>query len=158
MFKFADYLQNMPGGNFDFKLGSLEFAPSYFTAAAVIVLIFLLIVTLAQVRRHFMNWSIKGALFGLFFGFVLALILEGFLIIGGQTAVTELLGWKSAPKPILAVLDAGHNKLINVLGVSTEIPSSFAKNKVDKSEILSLFNSLSKKDSDELRKIICDPR
>lgn len=84
-------------------------------AVAVIVLVFLLILTLAQVRRHFVNWSLRGGVFGIFFGFLLALILEGFLLIGGRTVITELLGWRNAPKPISIALDAGRGKLIQVL-------------------------------------------
>lgn len=147
----------MPGGNFNFKLGKLEFAPSYFTAVAVVVLLFILIITLAQVRRHFLDWSVKGALFGLFFGFILALILEGFLIIGGRTAITEVLGWENAPKPILALLDLGRGKLVNVLGVSDEVPSTFAQNKVGKEKIIEYFKNLSSSEAKEVKDAICEP-
>src|SRR3990170_441590 len=100
--------------SFKLNLGSFSLPVSYFQAAAVIFLLFLLVLMLAQVRRHYVNWSLKGAVFGVFFGFLLALILEGFLIIGGRTAVTEVLGWKNAPKPITHALDAGRAKLVKV--------------------------------------------
>ncbi len=90
-------------------------------AVATIVLIFLLILTLAQIRRHYVNWSFKGAALGIFFGFILALILEGFLLIHGRTAITQIFGWKNAPKPINIVLDMGKEKLIQVLGVCTPL-------------------------------------
>ena len=155
--KVFEVLKNVPRGGFNFKLGGFEFAPSYFNALAIVFLIFLLIVTLAQVRRHFLNWSVKGALFGLFFGFILALILEGFLIVGGKTAVTEILGWENSPKPILTALDLGRGKLINVLGVANEVPSSFAESAVSKENVINLYHKLSEKDSKEVKEAICKP-
>lgn len=89
----------------DFKLGSLIFSPSYIQAGAIIFLIFILVLTMAQVRRHFIDWSVKGALFGLFFGFVLAIILEGFLIIGGKTFLAKVFGWQNPPKPLVDLIE-----------------------------------------------------
>jgi len=105
-----------------------------------------------------MSWSFKGALFGIFWGFLLALILEGFLIIGGKTAIIELLGWKNAPKPILTALDAGRNKLVNVLGITTNIPSSLAEEKPTLDDAVSLFQKLSPSDSQKIRTLICAPK
>lgn len=105
-----------------------------------------------------MSWSFKGALFGIFWGFLLALIIEGFLIIGGKTAVTEILGWKNAPKPILAALDAGRNKLVNVLGITTNIPSSLAEEKPTLDDVVSLFQKLNPSDSQKIRTLICAPK
>lgn len=105
-----------------FKIGELTFAPNVLTAAAVVFLLFLLVVTMAQVRRHFLDWSVKGAFFGIFLGFVLALIMEGFFILSGRTALTQVLGWKNAPKPIQTALDQGRSKLVEVLGVSPCTP------------------------------------
>ena len=139
------------------NLGSLSFSPSYIQAGVILLLIFLLVVMLAQVRRHFIEWSFKGAIFGIFVGFLLALILEGFLIVGGKTAITEIVGWKDAPQPILSFLDAGREKLVSVLGVTTEIPSSNAKIKTAPEEVLSSFQALSPNDSKKVKKIICVP-
>ena len=148
---------SLPSSGFNYQVGSLNFSTSYLQAGAVVFLLFILVLTLAQVRRHFVDWSLKGALFGLFFGFILALILEGFLLVGGKTAITEVIGWKSAPKPILAVLDIGRDKLINVLGINTEIPSSKAKNRLNPQEIIESFTSLSSSEAEEVKEIICKP-
>ena len=59
-------------GHFNLNLGSFSLPVSYAQAALVIFLIFLLVLVMAQFRRHFVDWSIKGALFGIFFGFLLA--------------------------------------------------------------------------------------
>ena len=89
----------------------LSFSPSYWEAGAIIFLVFLLVVMLAQFRRHLLDWSFKGALFGLFWGFILAFIVEGFLVLNGSMAITRILGWKNAPKPISNVLDIGRSKV-----------------------------------------------
>jgi len=140
---------------FDFNLGSLTFSPTYVIAGAIVFLLFLLVLTLAQVRRHLLNWSIKGGIFGISLGFLLALIFEGFLLIGGRTIITEFLGWKNAPKPIVNILDAGRAKLVKVLGVTDEIPVSSAKN-YSSDEVLDAFQSLSPKDQGRLRGMVCE--
>ena len=103
-----------------------------------------------------LGWSIKGGVFGIFFGFVLALIFEGFLLIGGKTAITEFLGWKNPPKPLANVLDAGRAKLVKVLGTSAEIPESVAKN-YSSQEVVEGFQSLTPQDASKVRGLICEP-
>jgi hypothetical protein len=140
---------------FDFNIGRLSFSPSYISAGAIVFLLFLLVLTLAQVRRHFLNWSIKGGIFGIALGFLLALIFEGFLLIGGRTVITEVLGWKNAPKPIVNVLDAGRAKLVKVLGVTDEIPQSSAKN-YSSEEIIDAFASLGEDEAAFVRGMVCE--
>ena len=142
-------------GQFNLSIGKLALPVTYAQAAAVIFLIFLLVLVMAQFRRHFVDWSLKGAVFGVFFGFLLALILEGFLIIGGRTALTSVLGWKNAPAPILIALDAGRNKLIQVLGVKDQVPSSLAKENVTVSGAVELLQSLSPADIKKVKTIFC---
>ena len=133
------------------------FLASQWRALAIVVLLFLLVLTLAQVRRHFIDWSIKGALFGIFFGFLLALFLEGFLIIGGKTAVTELLGWKNAPKPVLIAIEAGRNKLVDVLGVMDEIPQSVAFGDPTTESAIEILQSLDPVEIKKVKSLICNP-
>lgn len=139
-----------------FDIGSLQFAPSYMQAGAIVVLLFLLVLTLAQLRQKFVHWSMKGSLIGIFFGFLLALILEGFLIIGGKTAVTELLGWKNAPKPVTVALDKGKGKLVDVLGVSDEIPSSNAASNPTADDAIILLQSLDPSEMKQVKSLICE--
>jgi hypothetical protein len=144
-------------GKFDINIGNISFPFSYAQAALIVFLIFLLILVMAQFRRHFADWSIKGAVFGIFFGFLLALILEGFLIVGGRTAITGILGWKNAPAPISIALDAGRNKLIQVLGIKDQIPSSFAKENTTVAGAVDLLQSLSPADVKKVKTIFCQP-
>lgn len=144
-------------GQFNLSIGKLSLSVTHIQAAAVVFLIFLLVLVMAQFRRHFVDWSLKGAVFGVFFGFLLALILEGFLIIGGRTALTSVLGWKNAPAPISIALDAGRNKLIQVLGVKDQVPSSLAKENVTVSGAVELLQSLSPADIKKVKTIFCQP-
>jgi hypothetical protein len=139
------------------SLGKIHFAPSYLQAGVIVFLLFILVLTVAQVRRHLFEYSLKGALFGLFFGFLLALILEGFLIIGGKTAVTEVLGWQNPPKPILSALDVGRGKLIDVLGITDEISISVAQEKPSWNDVIEAFQKLDPAQVKKAKDIICRP-
>lgn len=136
---------------------NLSIAPTYIKAGAIIFLLFLLIVSLSQFRHHFVKWSMKGGLVGLFFGFLLALFLEGFLLIAGRTAVTELLGWKNAPKPIKTALDLGHQKLVNVLGVSDQINKTYASSNPTIDDALNTLQNLDPTEISKIKAIICTP-
>jgi len=144
---------------FNFNLGKFSFSSSYIQAGVVVALLFILVLMLAQLRRHFFDWSIKGALFGLFFGFLLALVLEGFLIIGGKTVITQVLGWKDAPKPLANILEVGRDKLIQVLGeqVEIQIPDAIAKLNPTFKDGVTFFQSLNPSEAQKLKNFICKP-
>ncbi|HET7098694.1 MAG TPA: hypothetical protein VFI61_00435 [Patescibacteria group bacterium] len=142
---------------FNINIGKYSIPFSILQAVAIVFLLFLLILSLAQFRRHFIDWSFKGAVFGIFFGFLLALILEGFLLIGGRTAITGVLGWKNAPKPISVALDAGRTKLVQVLGVTEPIPSSNAQEVPSVENAVSVIQSLNPTDIKKVKTLICTP-
>jgi hypothetical protein len=123
----------------------------------MVVLIFLLIFTLGHLRHTYVDWSVKGILPGLTFGFVLAILVEGLFLIGGKTLFTEIIGWKTAPKPISNVLDASREKIVNVLGAETQIPNSNAASAPTKDSILVDFKSLSSSDQTTLKQSLCAP-
>ncbi len=152
---FAALFNKFP--SLDFNIGNISFSTSYLQAGAIIGLLFVLVILMAQFRRHLLDWSLKGALFGLFFGILFAFIIEGFLIVGGKTAITEILGWKNAPQPLLSIIDAGRTKLVNVLGVSSEIPSSVAKEDPTVEDAIQIFQSLDPSEVKKVRNTICEP-
>lgn len=143
--KIPDFFYN----TFDLNLGSYSIAFPYFQAVAIVGLLFLLILSLAQFRRHYIDFSFKGAVFGIFFGFLLTIILEGFLLIYGKTALTAFLGWENAPKPLSVALEAGKAKLTKVLGVKTQNSENV--------DILKLIQSLPPIEAKKLKSIICTP-
>ena len=142
-------------GRFNLNIGKFHLPVPYWQAIAVILLLFILVMVMAKFRRHYVDWSLKGAVFGIFFGFLLALILEGFLIIGGRTALTSVLGWKNPPTAIANALDAGKTRLINVLGISTEIPSSFAKDSSGVQAAIETLQSLNPAETKKVKAIFC---
>ncbi len=139
------------------NLGKYSVSVAFWEVGTIVFLLFLLILAMAQFRRHYVDWSLKGAAFGVFFGFLLALILEGFLIIGGKTALTEVLGWKNAPAPLQIALDAGKKQLIGVLGIETAIPSSLAKDNSSVQEMVASLQSLNSGDLKKVKSLICQP-
>lgn len=143
--------------SFDFNIGKFSLPVTYLEAGATIFLLFILVLLMAKFRRHYVDWSLKGGVVGIFFGFLFALVLEGFLIIGGRTAVTEVMGWKNAPKPILLVLDSGRSKLIQVLGIQDQIPSSMAQENATVQSAIQTFQSLNPADMKKAKSLICAP-
>ncbi|MGD8744004.1 MAG: hypothetical protein PVJ52_00225 [Candidatus Woesebacteria bacterium] len=143
---------------FNFNLGNFKLEPTYWQAAMIIVLLFLVVWSLARIRYLYVNWSLgRSAIAMLFWGFVLTLLLEGFLILGGKTLLTEIFGWKNPPKPISTALDMGRNKMIDVLGVNKEIPASYAQNSPTLESIILDFQNLSQEDQRDAREYICSP-
>lgn len=135
---------------------NLYFSKNYLQAGAILILVFLLVITLAQVRHHYVHWSLKGGLVGIFFGFILALILEGFLLVAGRTVLTEFLGWKNAPKPITRALDIGKEKLTNVLGAADQMTPLNTNNSTT-DDALNVLQSLNPDEMRKIKAIICTP-
>jgi len=145
------------GASFNLNLGKYSISVAFWQVGAIVFLIFLLILMMAQFRRHNIDWSFKGAVFGVFFGFLLALTLEGFLIIGGKTVLTEVLGWKNAPAPLQLALDSGKTELIKVLGIETQIPSAKAAAGSPLQSTLESVQSLNPGDLKLVKNLICKP-
>lgn len=124
-------------------------APVYIKAGAIIVLLFLLVISLAQFRHHFVKWSMKGGMIGLFFGFLFTVIIEGFLIINGNTFLTTILGWKNPPKPFKTAIELGKEKLTNVLGSSIE--QSTVKDPI------TILQNMNPQEISKIKAIICTP-
>jgi hypothetical protein len=142
---------------FNLNLGENPFSLTYIEVGGMVILLFILVLIFAQFRRRYVDWSFKGAVFGIFIGFLVALILEGFLIIGGKTALTEVLGWKNPPAPVSLALDAGRTKLIQVLGINNQIPSSLAKENPTVQSAIEVLQSLSPSDIKKVKTIFCQP-
>ncbi len=148
---------NTLSGGFNLTFGNYVIPFTYLQVGAIVFLVFLLILMMAQFRRHYVDWSFKGVVFGVFFGFLLALLLEGFLLIGGRTALTSLIGWKNAPAPISIALDSGRSKLIQVLGVQNQIPSSAAKENISIQNAIETLQSLNPSDLKKVKSLFCAP-
>lgn len=124
-------------------------APTFVKAGTIIFLLFLLVISLAQFRHHFVKWSFKGGLIGLFFGFLFTILIEGFLLINGNTFLTAVFGWKNPPKPIKTAIELGRARLTNVLGISYEEPSA--------KDAISTLQSMNPDEIKKIKAIICTP-
>ncbi len=138
-----------------YKIGGLDISPSYSQAAIVLVLVFLLLLSLARVRRLFVHWSLGRHSIAIFvWGFIVALIVEGFFILAGRTMFTEILGLKNVPKPVSSFIELGRNRVYQVLGESIEVKESSALETTTKS-LLKSFSLLNEKEQEEVKKEIC---
>ena len=79
------------------------------------------------------------------------------MLIGGRTLLTEILGWKNAPKPMANVLQAGRLRLVDVLGVSDEIPQSMAYQEPTGTDVVKLIQLLNSEERVELESMVCSP-
>lgn len=138
-------------------LSNISIDSVYGKVGAIVVLIFLLILSLAFFRQYLVKYSVKGVFTGIFFGLLLALFIEGFLLIAGRTALTELLGWKNAPKPLKTALDLGQERLVKVLGTDVQIKSSNAFENSSIEDAVNILQSLNPDDIRKVKAIICQP-
>ena len=140
---------------FNLHIGKFSMPVPYFEAFLVVFLVFVLILSFAQFRRHNVNWSIKGIVSGTFFGFMLALIIEGLLIVKGGTILTGILGWKNPPAPISIALDAGRAKLTQVLGTNISSPSAVLNGNPNVSSVIQFLQNLNPNDIKNVKAILC---
>lgn len=146
------------GKTFSFTVGRWQIEPTYWQAGAIIVLVFLLIISLAHLRHTYVHWSVqKPSLAFLFYGFIFALILEGFLLLSGRTLFTEVIGWKTAPKPISTLLDAGRAKLVQVLGAQSSVPVSEASSNPTSNSIITNYQALTSEEANKVKDFVCKP-
>lgn len=150
-----EYL-NRSFGTYNIK--GIYIEPTYWQAGAIVLLLFLLVFTLARLRYLYVHWNLgKSSISMLFWGFLLALILEGFFILGGRTLLTEIIGWDNAPKPISTALDAGRQKLVNVLGVTDPIQESSAETKPTSQSVILDYEHLEGSEAEAVKSFICKP-
>ena len=151
--KIFQFLSN----EFTLTFGNFSLPIKYWEVLGVILLLFMLVLLLGHARRKMNNWSFRGVIFGVFFGFLMALTIEGFLIIGGKTALTQVLGWKNPPAPVAQVLDAGRGQLVKVLGAETQIPSVNAMATSSAASVIENYQSLTSSEAAQIKSIICKP-
>jgi hypothetical protein len=141
-----------------YEVRGLYIEPTYWQVAAIVFLIFLMLLTLARMRYLYVHWHMgKQNISMLFWGFLFALLFEGVLVISGRTMFSEILGWKNAPKPISTMLDITRNKLVDVLGITDEIPTSNASEIPTLESVMDDYQSLSDEEKDGIKNFVCKP-
>ena len=137
--------------------GGIVFAPSYLQAGLVVFCIFLLILSFSMLQHRQAHWTVKGIMPGVAFGFTMALVIEAVLLVGGRTMLTEVLGWKDAPKPISNALEASRSHLVDVLGVTDTVSESNASEKPTVGGVVQSYESLPEDERESLQNLICVP-
>lgn len=64
-------------------VGNLDFEFAYWEIGLIVVLVFLLFISMAHVRRHFVDGSLIGGVFGFVLGVVVTILVEVVLISRG---------------------------------------------------------------------------
>ncbi len=141
---------------FSFNVGRVALEPTYWQAAAIVFLLFLLVLSFARLRHMYVGWSLKSFLPNLALGFALALIVEGFLIVSGRTLLTSLVGWENAPKPISVALDEGRSKLVESLGVNENSSVLSDRDELSVQTIINDIQSLNETDRKILLNVMCE--
>lgn len=140
----------------DYSLpGGFIFSPNYLQIGAIVLCIFLLILTFGMLQHRFNHWTIKGIMPGLALGIMLTLFLEALLLLGGRTIFTEILGWENPPAPIASALDTTRSRLVDVMGVSDTVPESKAGSSPDVETVVYDYKQLRSKDKDIVQSLIC---
>ncbi len=141
-----------------FTVYGVDVYPTYWEAATIVLLIFLLIFTLARMRYIYVHWHLsKTSLAMMFWGFVLTVIIEGFLWLSGRTVLTTMLGWKNPPKPVAQTLSTGREHLREVLGETAEIDSAKAKEIPTYQSVVFEYKELTDEDKEMVQKFVCKP-
>jgi hypothetical protein len=143
--------------SFSMTVGSTVLAPTYWQAGTIIFLVFIIVLSIARWRHLYIKWNLQSFIPTVLLGFILTLALEGVLLLGGKTILTELLGWENAPKPISTALDEGRNKLVDVLGITDPIPISTAKENPTAESIIQDFEMMNATETEKAKTIICSP-
>lgn len=139
-------------------LKNLYTSTNYIHAILIVVLLFLLVLVLAKLRHYLVKSSFKASFVGILLGFLLALIMEGFFLIWGNTLLMEIFGWNNAPKPFKTAIEISRDKFIDVLDNNNQIQS--VNNNLNDPKVEDAIEIIQTLDPDENKKIkdiICTP-
>ncbi|MCS7092035.1 MAG: hypothetical protein NZM26_01640 [Patescibacteria group bacterium] len=148
---------NLALKTFPLTIFGLEIEPAYWQAAVIVILLFLLVFTLARVRYLYVHWSLGSSAWAmLLWGFLLALILEGLILVSGKTILMNVLGWRNPPQPIDSLLETGRAQFIKVLGAEDEVKIRGTPKPTYQS-VVKDFRDLSDFDRKKAKAFICEP-
>lgn len=125
-------------------------------AMLIIIGVFLFTLVLGLARHHMLVWSIKGAGFGIVMGAILMLILEGILLVGGKTAVGEIVKNNSTPDNVRVFLQKNMSELASQIGAEPGTLGA-ASEKIDPEVVISEFKNLESLEQKAVQEAICKP-
>lgn len=125
-------------------------------AVVIIIGVFLITLVLGLARHHMLAWSIKGAGFGIVMGAVLMLVLEGILLVGGKTAVGEIVKNTSTPENVRVFLQKNMSELASQIGTEPGTLGA-ASEQTGPEVIISEFKNLESLEREKVQEAICKP-
>lgn len=87
-------------------------------------------------------------------GFILAIILEGFLIMSGKTIFVQIIGLENMPKPISTFLDESRQELVEVLGEDQSCEIESLDSTINAT--LDAYSQLPDDQKTTIQKVICE--
>lgn len=114
---------------------------------------FLFLLLLGWARHHMLEWTFKGANFGVFFGIVLTLAIEALIIIGGKTTLAEVVKSDKVPPVVRQTISQNLQEL--AVSLTGEPKTLGAKNKVSAVDVVGSYKELSESEQSRVEDLIC---
>lgn len=122
----------------------------------IIIGVFFVTLLLGLTRHHMLSWSMKGAGFGVVAGMLLTLVLEGLLLVGGKTAVAEIVRNESAPPAVRVFLQKNMSELADLIGPeSTTLGTASVKGVPE--GLVTEYKKLTSQEQTQVRNAVCAP-
>lgn len=138
--------------NFDSYL-----APSAKQVGLIAIGIFIFLLLFAWTRHHMLEWSLKGAYFGIFLGIILTLILETILLMGGKTLIATAVRNEKTPQIVRTFLQKNMMELAQSLTGEPKTLGAAGEQTVSPNEVVNSFSLLSPNDQSRVQQRICAP-
>lgn len=120
------------------------------------VSVFLLILLLGFARHHMLEWSLKGAWFGIFFGMLIATVLLAGLFVGGRVLIVQVLQLQSIPPEVRFSVQKYLVEFSQALDVDTQTLGISAHNPT-RQTIVYDYKQLSSTEQQDVRRVLCAP-
>lgn len=117
--------------------------------------VFIFLLLLGWARHHMLEWSIKGARFGVIFGILLTLIVEGLLLFGGRNLIVGALQNEKTPPVVRTLFSQAFGEI--AVALKSDPKTLGASEKTSAVSVVGDFNELSKSEQERARDLICKP-
>lgn len=118
--------------------------------------VFVFLLLLGWARHHMLEWSIKGARFGVIFGILLTLIIEGFLLFGGRNLIVGAIQNEKTPEGVRVFLSQAFGEI--AVALRSDPKTLGASGKTSAVSVVGSFGELSESEQKRAQDSICKPR
>lgn len=133
-------------------------APSVKQIGIIALGIFFFLLLFGLARHHMLEWSLKGAYFGIFLGIILTLVIEAFLLVGGRTLIVAAVKNEKTPQVVRIFLQKNMMELAESLaGEPKTLGAAGEQKTLSPNEVVNNFSLLSPNDQSRVQQRICAP-